>query len=918
MKNSKKYILTLLLTAFFALVKIDVYAQAEWTVYEYTTKRTVSLKTNVILTEPIVIKKGGDLTIENTSGSTLSILNGQGANGLRMFVIESGGILRIKGTDDNNKIIIDGGANFSKKSELDVKDYTASNADKKLYEAILNKGMLSMNYACIQNVCGTRDTHGGAIQIYCASSSEPNQVTIIDHTIIRNCVAPNGSAIIIHDQTKCTSNTAESCKVTIRNCEIYYNNALGENSTSGGGTIRTYGSAVGILHLNNNIIRNNRSVNGGGLYWNGSGHSETTCIIEGCTFSKNTATNQGGAMLLESTFEFTNPDQTKATNKKTVVSGNTAADNGGGISITGYTGPLIKGGTLNFSFSDKLEVTNNTAAYGGGISFYFGKMTFTQKTNINTIINGCTISNNTATEQGGAICFRNSSKDYDQSHITINIKMCSGTFENNKTDGYGGALYVNNTDILYRDNAVSSDLVTIKDNRAQLAGGGIFLDSGNLTFHNCNITGNRTGYNASGSIINNNANGGAICVNQGSITIDKGDISGNYATKNGGAIYVNNTDFTNQPKTITMVGSGVFQKNQASNGGGMYVSGNIQMTFAGSIINNKSTNGGGIYLTNGAQLNITGGILRQNRAVGLAGQPKPVTGYQVSSSNLHGLGGGIYIDNGRDASHLTKLTFDLTKKSIGIYDNNAEWGADDVFASGQNTLVTLPNINQMTITDFDIPTETPLYWEEDYITDDPNYQYGTKLKPNWSSDQTNDRYDYAIRNSKPTYHLVFGQSETTKTLDKYLSLQVGYEIIFVTLVKKGLYPGESATFTFTPANKKVSDTEYEVVPGTKPYQNVLFVCKNSSETTNGVVRKIAVPRGWWKIDESLWSWAYEAENGEKYDKPIIIDATNNYLEFYNKRKTTIDNGNEEIPIPNTSESIVTNEMKSSVTVISTE
>ena len=70
----------------------------------------------------------------------------------------------------------------------------------------------------------------------------------------------------------------------------------------------------------------------------------------------------------------------------------------------------------------------------------------------------------------------------------------------------------------------------------------------------------------------------------------------------------------------------------------------------------------------------------------------------------------------------------------------------------------------------------------------------------------------AIKNSRPSYHITF--TDKTKVLDSYISLQVGYELVFVTLNKKGLSPGENATFTFTPAKQINSDGEYEVVEGT--------------------------------------------------------------------------------------------------------
>ena len=770
--------------------------------------------------------------------------------------------------------------------------------------------------------------------------------------------------------------------------------------------------------------------------------------------------------MLEASFEFTG--------NQTLVTNNTAGNQGGGIFVSGYNGGQISGGTLNLSLNDKLKVTNNTSEFGGGISFYFGQMSFTQSTTYNVIIDGCIISNNKASDRGGAICFRNHSANFtQQAKINIGIKMESGTFENNTAVNSGGALYVDNTDITYTSQQEDDAMITMKGNKvtetsgnggglyltngsltmckatlqentaardggaiyvtggtlkiggsstiedntcgrngggvwvdggdvsieqlsvlrrnkadsghgggvfinsgnlivaenerivfedntakngggayimgtmtvkgtskiadnvasenaggiyvkggdltvtnsveiarnyANNKGGGIVVESGNINFQHSDIYQNRAGYDTSNNIVNANASGGAISVSQGSITINEGDIYDNHSTKNGGAIYADNSDFSTAPKTISLVGSGLFQKNNSTYGGGMYVSGNIDMTFAGNIINNRSVNGGGLFLANGAQLTIIGGILKQNKASGIEGKASPVTGYQVSSAALHGMGGGVYLDSGKDASNPTNLIFALTGGSIGLYDNDADWGADDIFASGLNTTVTLPDIDKMTFTDFDIPADTPLFWVEDYIKNDPNYGYGTKEKTAWDSDKTNERYDYAIRNSMPTYHITFGESEDSKVLTSYISLEVGYELIFITLVKKGLSPGENATFTFTPATNKISDTEYAVVEGTKPYQTIIFICKTEDQTTDGVVKRMAIPRGWWKIDEASWSWAYDPDNGTAYDKPILIDNVNNkYLEFVNIRKTDI---------PPTSESIVTNHMKSSVTTVS--
>ena len=1077
MRGKLSYII--LLFAFLVLGGWDAYAESEWSNYTYSSNRTINLNDDVYLTKAITITNGATVTINNTTGKTLYIRNGKEGDGTQMFIIESGATLNIVGDGENSKIIVDGGAGYT------WSDYklTAS-TNKKLKQAFLNRGTLFLKYVCIQDVRGELgEGKGGAIQIEC-NGGVNGQTTLIN-SIIRRCMAPHGSAIHIDDQKGNASNKPEDCRVHIKDSEICYCYSDGNkegNSTSniGGGTIRSRGSTVARLYLTNTNVHHNRSRSGGGIYWNGAGWNdgETKCIIDGCTFKLNRVAENGGGMMLESSFEFTG--------SQTTITENNANSQGGGIYICGYGGGLIDGGTLDFNLTNKLNITKNNAANGGGISFYFGGMSFTKKTYLNAVINGCNISNNTSKEYGGAICFRNYSSN---SLVTISIMLNSGTFNGNTAANKGGALYVENTDIKVSDNLSSSAVINItnnsvtkaesglggaiyisegnvelgkanitsnsssydgggiyiskgsldlqgsaviqgntavrnggglwidypsgnafyvrgntqiKNNTAERTGGGAFIQAGNfvvvpgsnlevtenvskkgggayiigtlfvrstskfannkvtydedvyesghgggmfisagnlivgdtnaanskieisgnhaqkfgggihinggdIEISNCKISNNYAGYNQNntGAILDANACGGAISASEGTINIKAGEISNNYAAKNGGGVYVNNTDFTTAAKTVELTGSGAFQNNHAVNGGGMYVGGNIKMTFSGSFINNKATNGGGLFLTNGSQLTITGGFLRQNRAIGTTGQASPGTAYQIAASNLHGIGGGVYLNNGYNASYPTKLVFALTGNSIGVYDNYATWGADDVFASGKNTSVTLPNINQMTITDFETPANTPLYWAEDYITNDPNYGYGTKVKSTWDSDKTNDRYDFALKNSKNVYHIDFGNAQTM-VLTKYLSHKVGYELIYVTLVKKGLNPGENAVFTFTPATKKISDTVYEVVTGTKPYQNVIFVCKDSDQTTNGVVRKLAVPSGWWKIEETSWSWAYNADNGTKYNSPVRIDADHKEFEFKNVRDTNA---------PSTDEDIVENSMRSSVQTI---
>lgn len=171
--------------------------------------------------------------------------------------------------------------------------------------------------------------------------------------------------------------------------------------------------------------------------------------------------------------------------------------------------------------NDKLRVTDNSSRYGGGISFNFGQMSFTQPTTYNAIIDGCIISNNTASDQGGAICFMNRTADYTQkTQINIGIRMESGTFENNTAVNRGGALYVDNTNISYTSPQAADAMVLMKGNEVtgqSGEGGGLYLTNGTVTAGKMTLEDNSA------------SKGGAMFV-LGTLTIeDSSKVAGNVA-----------------------------------------------------------------------------------------------------------------------------------------------------------------------------------------------------------------------------------------------------------------------------------------------------------------------------------------------------------------------------------------------------
>ena len=391
-------------------------------------------------------------------------------------------------------------------------------------------------------------------------------------------------------------------------------------------------------------------------------------------------------------------------------------------------------------------------------------------------------------------------------------------------------------------------------------------------------------------------NGGALSIKGGSVNILKGEISYNSCAGMGGGVYVSNE--TDTEKTVTLSGDGSFMNNTATYGGGLYVSGKMAMTFQGNIDSNIARCGGGILLDNGSTLTIIGGIIRNNKAVPDPTQPdvineslKPVTGYNKTAEELHGMGGGIFIDSN------STLNFNI-QTEVGVYENDATWGADDIFANGVSTSVTLPDVKSMNLTGYRVPT-TELYWAEDYIESDEKYTEGTNL----GNGAKNYRYDYAILNSLPVYDIKFESGQTSKTFTGYLSLEIGYVFMIVDVIKKGLKEGESAVIVFTPARHDNGDGTYSVEAGEQPYLTVLFVGDSTPE--DGVVQQVALPSGWWEMKENAWSWAYTNADSKleevtlkkqeelKVDKLVYI--------FENVRKNNL---------PETSESVKINRMRS--------
>lgn len=825
MRYFKIKILATLIAAF--CVAQGAFAQLSqsgtWNATEITTNVTVSLTGNITIKGSIDIKNGATLTI-NANGANRSLSYDETPiNNIGLFIIRSGGKLVINGAQ-NARITLDGAANFTFEEGTSLANHhnltTTKNVDGFRTRAIYNYGTLELNYVTIQNFKSEYDGAGILIGAYRANGSKtPHKTgtTTIKNSIIQRCWSPSGSAIMYstqsaEDDVDNPNINPEECKLTIENTTI--KECYAENNDTGG-TVRTNGGTVGSIYMTNVTFENNFSnASGGGLYWNGHGRQSTKCVLDGCHFKNNMAVMRGGGAMLEATFEFTgNP---------TTIENNLSV-NGGGIIITGYGGgnDTEENYNLAFDFGEKLIVRNNKAtSNGGGIGFVFGSgMTLPIGSTITANLVGATISGNEAGNDGGGLHFTNSTDP--ERNYTININLNHGSLKSNKA----------------------------------INGAGIYVEKENL---NSNITAGKqlqiSGNEAS-------QNGGGIYVANGTVKLEAGQISDNTATHYGGGLYVANTEAS----TVTFSG-GTFDGNTAFAGGGACVSGPITLSISNSNFqNNTALNGGGIFLTGGATMNYGSGLIRNNIAsnttdtdTGTKGDQAGglATAYRADVPAAGGIGGGVYLDSN------TSLTF-TASEGLGLYGNHAYSGADDIFANGNSTSVQLPNVAGMTLTEFQVPVaQGSLYWVKDYITNDTNYAQAPKGTGEENLNAGNVRYRYALSNMQENYYKLEPQAYTG-----YISVALGYELIFITINKTGLSAGENAIFTITKKND------------TAPYMTVVL-----QGNGNNASKKISLPGDTWTIAETGWSWTYNTTLPDTFAEDGYSKSDNSYTRPLSQEK----------------------------------
>ena len=325
-------------------------------------------------------------------------------------------------------------------------------------------------------------------------------------------------------------------------------------------------------------------------------------------------------------------------------------------------------------------------------------------------ITGGTISGCTA-DTGGGLCA-------DNSTITIKKGTISGC-----SAGEGGGLYADNSTVTISGGTISECTAgmgaggglyatngsTININSGTISGceagvgGGLYVDGSAVTISGGTISGCEAAINEGG---------GLYATNQSTITISGGTISGCKAWAsgkgNGGGLYANHSTIKITGGTISgcdgrwggglyatysskiTINKGTISECSASEGGGLYVDGST-LTIEGGTISGCTASGagmGGGLCAYNSIITIGGGTIKNNKAIYGGGVAlnnswiNPITNWKVignkayqrkSGSGNGGIGGGIYLDNGKDMP-----TMDISNGLNKIYNNTAVGHGADI------------------------------------------------------------------------------------------------------------------------------------------------------------------------------------------------------------------------------------------------
>lgn len=501
--------------------------------------------------------------------------------------------LIVQGESDKDFIIDGGCKGFTIVQDANSNNYNvqySANGSVLAQSALVISvgGTIDFDYVAMRNnynVYGGHDKDGGAMNVrqgMNSSESTSHQVITMDYCKIDSCYAQScGSAIRVRVNNDASVPVS---MLTMNHCEVSYCYSYGEGSSMGG-LIRTWGASRCGLELNNCTVRNNYNFGAGStqiglIHWNA--FDADTLRLNHCVIDSNWNRGDGGGVYISSLAKIIG----------TQITNNRSEHNGGGLCYTPYSRNSYLATLQVFDPVIDLDSTtviegNTAAGNGGGIWFRIkdiknGSTTVVYNANNDTIsvslkVNGATIRDNHA-QNGGGVYITRTTEVYH-----ANIDLNYGEVVSNTAEVDGGGIFANGGVVVNVGLPGDSvDAMNVVNNEAVSgSGGGLFVDNGAMHVNDCYISGNTAVY------------GGGICLNNGLIDYNGGFVFSNVAHNNGGGVYISSGSFSMKDGIIG--GADDSYSNMAICGGGIYTSGGVIAIQGGKILHNMAQEGGGLY-----------------------------------------------------------------------------------------------------------------------------------------------------------------------------------------------------------------------------------------------------------------------------------------------------------------------------------
>lgn len=323
-------------------------------------------------------------------------------------------------------------------------------------------------------------TDGGGVYVSAVASAGAS-VAIVSSTFTRNNAIKGGGLYILGQAHSTLTSTTFNDNVAYFSGGAVGLAAFGQSiwsdvtcrgnyALTSGGCLLVVGDVQSLLRIEDSTFLSNAVFDSGGAA--AIGGLELIAIFSNSTFSNNTAEIEGGAVAAANTKNLTIVQSTFTSN---------SADGGKGGAAS-----IVQAGSASFLVSDALlathflqtTFTSNSADYGGAI--------YAEK-DVGVEVHGCTLTNNSAYENGGALfgstvasfnitsslCTFNSA--YNGACVYLSkcpsVLIQSGSIENNAASEDGGGVYVYQT-------SARIDVSTFTGNSATRGGGGVFWNWG--------------------------------------------------------------------------------------------------------------------------------------------------------------------------------------------------------------------------------------------------------------------------------------------------------------------------------------------------------------------------------------------------------------------------------------------------------